>query len=86
MNPRNPRAYLLLAHTLDRQQKAQPCIDTLNLFIERFPNLPDGYLLLVQIYQGTGRLAAAQEIAAVAVRRFPDHPKVQQMRQALGLR
>lgn len=85
-DPGNVPSWMLLVHAQDRQQDVAGSIETLRTMIERFPALPDSYLMLAQIYQGTGQLTAAQEVARLAGQRLPDEPRVQQLLQSLGLR
>ncbi|MCX7969223.1 MAG: tetratricopeptide repeat protein [Armatimonadetes bacterium] len=80
-NPKDTTARFNLALTHIRLKQWGAAIQQLELVRQQEPDFPDAWYLLAVAYYNIGQKGRAQELLSEFIRRFPDHPKVAELRR-----
>ncbi len=80
-DPKDTATRFNLSLTYIRLKQWGAAIQHLELVRQQEPDFPDAWYLLAVAYHNIGQKKRARELLSEFVRRFPDHPKVAELRQ-----
>lgn len=80
-NPKDTATRFNLALTYIRMKRWGAALQQLEILRNQEPDFPDAWYLLAVAYFGLGQREQAKKVLAEFILRFPDHPKVSELRR-----